>query len=121
MEEMEEYINQFDAEIALRLRAVQELVSRWAPEAVGHMAYGLLAWKVNGRPLLYCGAWSTHLGLYALPVTHAAFQEKLAAYRKGKGSVQFPHRQLLPLDLIREMILFRLEEVRTGPSGGHRA
>jgi len=34
----------------------------------------------------------------------------LASYKQGKGSVQFPHNQPLPEDLIRRIVRYRKEE-----------
>jgi uncharacterized protein YdhG (YjbR/CyaY superfamily) len=40
------------------------------------------------------------------------FKEELEPYKQGKGSVQFPLDEPLPLDLIRRIVEFRVGEVR---------
>ena len=40
-----------------------------------------------------------------------AFKEELSAYKTGKGSVQFPLSEPLPIDLIRRIVEFRVAEV----------
>jgi uncharacterized protein YdhG (YjbR/CyaY superfamily) len=60
--------------------------------------------------LVYFGAYKNHIGLYATPGGHSAFADELSGYKQGKGSVQFPLNQPLPLDLIARIVEFRVEE-----------
>jgi len=69
------------------------------------------AYKLNGKPLLYFAGYTGHIGLYATPSAHEAFERALDGYKKGKGSVQFPHNEPLPLDLIARMIAFRIDTI----------
>ncbi len=47
------------------------------------------AYKLNGKPLVYFAGYENHVGLYATPSGHAAFEKELSEYKQGKGSVQF--------------------------------
>ena len=49
---------------------------------------------------------------YPVPSGMEAFKDELAGYKQGKGSVQFPLDKPMPLDLIRRMVRFRVEESR---------
>jgi uncharacterized protein YdhG (YjbR/CyaY superfamily) len=108
--EVSAYINQFDAPTIERLSTLRTLVFSFAPSADESISYGMPAYKVNKRPLIYFAAFAKHIGVYATPSGHAAFAQELAAYKQGKGSVQFPHHLELPLDLIKRMIAFRYDE-----------
>jgi uncharacterized protein YdhG (YjbR/CyaY superfamily) len=44
------------------------------------------------------------------PSGHEAFAAKLAPYKQGKGSVQFPLNQAIPFALIQEIVDFRVQE-----------
>lgn len=83
------------------------LIEEVVPEAEKDWAYQMPAFKYEGKPLVYAAGYAKHSGLYALPNTHAAFAEALKPYKQGKGSVQFPHHQPLPVGLIREMVRMR--------------
>ena len=39
-----------------------------------------------------------------------AFKEKLSAYETSKGTVKFPLNEPLPIDLIKEIVRFRVKE-----------
>lgn len=110
--EIESYITQFDTSIQQRLIDLRNLVLKNVPEAEEKLAYGMIAYYLNKKPLIYFGGFKSHLGLYALPSSHSEFSQKLSSYKQGKGSVQFPHTQALPFDLISEIIIFRVKEVK---------
>lgn len=110
--DVESYIGQFDGEVKKRLLAMRQLVRREAPEAVESFTYGMVGYKLNGKPLVYFGGFKKHIGFYATPNGHEAFKEDFATYKQGKGSVQFPNDQPLPVDLTRRVILYRKKQIR---------
>ena len=92
------------------MQQIRMLILEKAPEAQESISYGMPAYKTNGKPLIYFAAFKNHIGLYATPSGHTHFADALSQYKQGKGSVQFPNEQPLPLDLIAEIIAFRVEE-----------
>jgi uncharacterized protein YdhG (YjbR/CyaY superfamily) len=94
------------------LEELRALVADCVPDAVEGFAYGMPAYKLNGKPLIYFGGFAKHIGVYALPTAHERFAEELAGYKHGKGSVQFAGDETLPLGLIRKMVLFNAGELR---------
>jgi uncharacterized protein YdhG (YjbR/CyaY superfamily) len=74
------------------------------------MAYGMPAYKTNKRPLVYFAAFKHHIGFYATTTGHAQFQDELALYKQGKGSVQFPLDKPMPYNLIERIVRFRVHE-----------
>lgn len=109
--DVDSYIASFDTDTVEKLRLIRTLIAEIAPEAVESLAYGLVGYKLGGKPLVYFGAYKNHIGLYATPNAHREFTEEFALYKQGKGSVQFPNNQPLPLDLIRRVVVFRKEAV----------
>ena len=110
MNAVDEYIGTRPEDIQLILKKVRDIILRLAPEAEELISYGMPAYKLNGRPLVYFAAQKTHLGFYATPSGHERFSEKLAEYKHGKGSVQFPYSQPVPYALIEEIVKFRIDE-----------
>lgn len=105
------YINSFDDSLRQRLQQLRELIAKEVPEAVEDMNYGIVGYKLNDNPLVYIGGFKSHIGFYATPNGHAAFAEEFSKYRQGKGSVQFPLGQPLPIDLIKRVVKYRQEQV----------
>ncbi len=62
---VDEYIREFEKETQERLNAIRKLVLETAPQAVESISYGMPAYKVNGKPLVYFGGYKSHIGFYA--------------------------------------------------------
>lgn len=106
---VDEYLSRFDGEVRARLETLRALVKQAAPNAVEGISYGLIGYKIDGRPLVYFGGFKKHIGFYATPNGHDAFKKEFSKYKQGKGSVQFPLTEPLPVDLIMRVIAYRLE------------
>ena len=110
METVASYFAKFPEASQKRMQQIRTLILEKAPDAQESINYGMPAYKTNGKPLIYFAAFKNHIGLYATPSGHTHFADALSQYKQGKGSVQFPNEQPLPLDLIAEIIAFRVEE-----------
>lgn len=105
----DEYKALFPYEVQLILQQVRDTIQKAAPEAEEIISYGMPAYKFHGM-LVYFAAFKNHIGFYALPTGNFAFQKELSIYKTGKGSVQFPLNQPMPLDLISKIVMFRIQE-----------
>ncbi|MHB1277747.1 MAG: iron chaperone [Bacteroidia bacterium] len=110
MDPIETYISTFPKEVQQILRSIRSTIHKTAPEAEESMAYGMPAYKMNGKPLVYFAAYPHHIGFYATPTGHEKFATELSQYKQGKGSVQFPLDKPIPYDLIERIVAFRVQE-----------
>jgi uncharacterized protein YdhG (YjbR/CyaY superfamily) len=60
--------------------------------------------------LIHFAAFKNHIGFYPTPRGIEEFEQELARYKQGKGSVQFPLNEPLPIDLIRRITEFRVKK-----------
>ena len=75
------------------------------------MSYGLAAFKLNGRPLVYFGAWANHCAFY--PASSAlvkTFQHQLKEFETGKGTIRFTPNKPLPTALVKKLVRARMAE-----------
>ncbi|MCS3553766.1 MULTISPECIES: iron chaperone [unclassified Sphingobacterium] len=107
---VEEYIACFPKEVQEILLQVRNTILQHAPQATEGIAYGMPAYKLKGKPLVYFGGYQKHIGFYATPTGHSKFEIELASYKQGKGSVQFPLREPIPFELIGRIVEFRVSE-----------
>lgn len=110
MKEIEIYIQQFPDSVQEILRNIRKLIKENAPEAEELFSYGIPAYKMNKKPLVYFAAFKNHIGFYATPSGHIEFQDELSNYKQGKGSVQFLLDEPIPYQLIERMVKFRVAE-----------
>lgn len=107
--DIDSYIASFPPEVQEKLELVRKTIREAAPEATEAIKYAIptFIWKGN---LVHFAAFKHHIGFYPAPTGMAEFEKELAPYKQGKGSVQFPLPEKLPLTLIRKIVLFRVAE-----------
>ncbi len=108
---VDEYLSNFSKEVQDKLATIRKIIQDNAPRAIESISYGMPAYKVSKKPLVYFGGYAKHIGFYAIPNTHVHFKKELSKYKQGKGSVQFPLDQSLPKSLIASMVKFRLKTI----------
>jgi len=107
---IDSYIADFPKDVQTVLEEIWATIKKEAPESEEDITYGMPAFKLNGKPLVYFAAYKKHIGFYATPTGHAKFEKELSGYKQGKGSVQFPLNEAIPLDLIATIVRFRVRE-----------
>ena len=109
---VEAYIVTFPAPVQAMLNELRAAIRAAAPDATEEISYAMPAYRLSGKPLVYFAAFQAHIGFYATPTGHEAFAADLSKYKQGKGSVQFPLNEPLPLELVERIVHFRIEEIR---------
>jgi uncharacterized protein YdhG (YjbR/CyaY superfamily) len=104
------YIATFPESVQKILERIRMTVIHAAPKAEETISYGMPAFRYKGKVIIYFAGYKSHIGVYATPLAHAAFQKELSGYKQGRGSVQFPLDQPMPLDLIKRMVQFRMKQ-----------
>ncbi|MCH4553766.1 iron chaperone [Aestuariibaculum lutulentum] len=110
IDSVDDYISKFPKEVQEKLKWIRKVIKDNAPRSTESISYGMPAYKTNGKPLVYFGAFKKHIGFYATPSGHSEFANELSKYRQGKGSVQFPLNEPIPFDLIKQIVEFRVKE-----------
>lgn len=111
METIDQYIQQFPDDIREKLTELRNVILKAAPEIVEKISYKMPAfhWKEN---LIYFAAYKNHLGIYptSKPIEH--FKEELKNYKCSKGAIQIPLNQEIPVELVKKIVLYRIEQVK---------
>ena len=106
-----EYISAAPKEARKPLRQIHAVLKSASPKATEAIRWGYPVFMEH-RILYAIGAFRTHLNFMPTPSVIKAFKTELAAYKTGKGTVQFPYDKPLPKALIRKMARARVKELR---------
>jgi len=114
---LDEYIATFPKKVQEILKSLRQAIKETAPQAQETISWRMPTFKLNGNPLFFA-AFKKHIGLYPGPEAIVAFKERLSVYKTSKGAIQFPIDKPLPLELIKEIVTFRLKESTSRPKKG---
>ena len=108
---IDEYITAFPKEVQDILEKIRSTIRESAPKAEEAISYGIPAFRLNGRGLVYFGAWKNHIGFYPTPSSIEAFKKELAPFKLEKGSVQFSLDKPISYDLVKKIVRYRVTEI----------
>lgn len=109
MESIDEYIAQFEPAIQEKLQVMRNTIRRAAPDAGEKISYGMPTFALYGN-LVHFAAMKHHIGFYPGASGVEAFADKLKDFETSKGTIRLPFDRPLPLELIEEIVLFRVNQ-----------
>ena len=111
---IDDYIGAQGAAVQPVLQQVRRVIRESAPDAEETISYKIPAFTLNGEELVYFAGWKHHVSLYPVPKGDAAFRRLIEPYRAGKGTLKFPLKQPIPLDLIASVVKQLIAERHKG-------
>ncbi|MCB9271216.1 MAG: hypothetical protein H6561_16875 [Lewinellaceae bacterium] len=64
----------------------------------------------EGKVFIHYAAYKKHLGIYPVPTSGTDLMDLFKGYKtSGKGTIQFPLAENLPVELLREIIRYRMD------------
>lgn len=104
-----QYIEKHEGEVRHRMEKLRDLILSCSPEITEKISWGMPTFVLNGN-LVHFAAGKNHIGLYPSPSPIVAFKDRLTQYKCSKGAIQFSNSKPLPLDLVGEIVMFRVRE-----------
>ena len=106
---VDEYISDFPAGTKSKLKELRKIIKKMAPKAEEKISYNMPGYSLNGM-LVYFAGYKNHIGFYPTSSGILAFKKEISIYKNSKGAIQFPLDEPLPVDLISQIVEFRVGE-----------
>ncbi len=104
--DIDAYIAGFPREIQEPLKAIRAAIKKAAPALEEAIKYDMPTFMLNGKNLFHFAAFKHHVGFYGVPA-----EEDYTPYKSGKGSVQFPLNEPMPLALISRIVTAKVSKL----------
>ena len=106
-----EYIEQAPDQAQAHLRKLYVLLRNVAPDATEAIKWGTPVFE-SKRILFAFSAHKAHINFAPTPAALAPFREELVTHKTGKGTLQIPYNEPVPVALVRKIAKFRIKDVR---------
>lgn len=106
---IDEYIARFDGDVRIRMEKLRALIHECSPEISEKISWAMPTFVLKGNLVHFSGE-KHHLGFHPTPSVIEEFADRLIGYKYSKGTVQLPYDKPMPYELLREMVLFRVQE-----------
>jgi uncharacterized protein YdhG (YjbR/CyaY superfamily) len=105
-----EYLAVLSADKRAALQKLRRAIKAAAPKAEECFSYGIPAFRLDGRMLVWFGAATNHCSFYPGAFPIAAHKSELIAYKISKGTIRFTPDRPLPAALVRKLVKTRIAE-----------
>lgn len=104
-----EYIASYSGDVRKRMETLRQIILECSPDITEKISWGMATFVLNGNLVHFSGE-KRHLGFHPSPSAIEAFKDGFADYKYSKGTLQLAYDKPMPYELLRQMILFRVQE-----------
>jgi uncharacterized protein YdhG (YjbR/CyaY superfamily) len=106
---VDEYIRSFPKSTQKILQEIRKALNAAVPGSEERISYHIPTIYKNGN-IVHYAAFEKHIGFYPTPQAMIKFKKEIKPYRTGKGSIQFPINEPMPMELMIKIAKYRDKE-----------
>ena len=111
---IDEYLTGVNADQRVALEKLRKTIRAVAPRVEESISYGIPSFRLNGRPLVFFGAWANHCAFYpGSSATLEKFRNDLKSFQITKGTIRFSPDNPIPIAVVKKLVKARIAENRT--------
>jgi len=107
---IDDYLAPLSDEQRTALEKLRRAIKSASPQAEECISYGIPAFRLGGRILVFFGAATNHCSFYPTAYPLKAHKSKLKSYDTSKGTIRFLARHPLPAALVRKLVKTRIAQ-----------
>ena len=111
MKTIQEYIADLPVKSRIKLEELRNIIKICAPELTEEMKWGKIGYT-NDVIMIIIAGYKDHVSIHLTKTTIEALKSELKNYVVTSGGVQFTVDKPLPIDLINNLIKYRLDEYK---------
>ena len=108
---IDEYLDKLAPPQKEELQRIRDVVNKTVPEATETISYGIPTFQYKGKYLIGFYVYKNHMSLFPTPKPIESMKNKLGDYKLSKGTIQFTLAKLIPEPVIRNLILYRVDQI----------
>ena len=108
-ESIDAYLAALSTDKRAALQRLRRTIRAAAPRAQECISYGIPAYRLNGKHLVFFGAGANHCSFYPGSVL-TGFKSELKGYETSKGTIRFSPSEPLPAVLVRKIVKARIAQ-----------
>jgi uncharacterized protein YdhG (YjbR/CyaY superfamily) len=110
-ETIDEYLTGVDSQQRIALQKLRRTIRAVTPKLEECISYGIPAFRLKGRSLVFFGAWANHCSFYpGSSATLRKFRNHLKNFQISKGTIRFSSDKPLPIALVKKLVKARIAE-----------
>ena len=110
---IDEYLAGVNADQRVALEKLRKIIHTVAPKIEECISYGIPAFRLDGRSLVFFGAWANHCSFYpGNSRTLKKIRSDLKGFQITKGTIRFSPDNPLPLALVKKLVRARIAQNR---------
>jgi len=108
---IDEYLANVKPDHRKALQKLRQTIQAAVPNVEECISYGIPAFRLNRRLLVFFGAWANHCAFYqGSASTLKTFQNELKKFETSKGTIRFSPDKPLPVALVKKLVKTRIAE-----------
>jgi len=110
---IDEYLAGVNPDQRIALEKIRKTIRAAAPRVDECISYGIPAFRLDGRSLVFFGAWRNHCSFYpGSSTTLRKFHSDLQGFEISEGTIRFSPDNPLPPALVKKLVNARIAQNR---------